>query len=43
MRQGCNIHRQKTSPLDVVSVDDEVEVRIIGLDIEHGRILLSMK
>ncbi|MGB4311767.1 MAG: hypothetical protein ACOX0L_01725 [Natronincolaceae bacterium] len=29
--------------MDVVSVDDEVEVRIIGLDIEHGRILLSMK
>jgi len=30
-------------PLDVVSVGDEVEVRIIGLDIEHGRISLSMK
>ncbi|HZX21413.1 MAG TPA: Tex family protein [Clostridia bacterium] len=30
-------------PLDVVSVGDEVEVKIVGLDIEHGRISLSMK
>ncbi|HZJ76211.1 MAG TPA: helix-hairpin-helix domain-containing protein, partial [Oscillospiraceae bacterium] len=31
------------NPLDVVSVGDEVEVKIIGLDIEHGKISLSMK
>ncbi len=30
-------------PSDVVSVGDEVEVKIIGLDIEHGKISLSIK
>lgn len=31
------------NPMDVVSVGDEVEVKIIGLDIERGKISLSMK
>ena len=31
------------NPMDLVSVGDEVEVRIIGLDVERGKISLSMK
>lgn len=31
------------NPMDVVSVGDEVEVKIIGLDVARGRISLSMK
>ena len=31
------------NPMDVVSVGDEVEVKIIGLDVERGKISLSMK
>ena len=31
------------NPMDVVSVGDEVEVKIIGLDMERGKISLSMK
>ncbi|WP_026478973.1 Tex family protein [Alkaliphilus transvaalensis] len=31
------------NPMDVVSVGDEVQVKIIGLDIERGKISLSMK
>ncbi|QXM05199.1 Tex family protein [Crassaminicella indica] len=31
------------NPMDVVSVGDEVKVKIIGLDIERGKISLSMK
>ncbi|SHJ67365.1 Tex family protein [Paramaledivibacter caminithermalis] len=31
------------SPMDIVSVGDEVKVKIIGLDIERGKISLSMK
>ena len=31
------------NPMDVVSVGDEVEVKIIGLDLERGKISLSMK
>ncbi|MCT4605071.1 MAG: RNA-binding transcriptional accessory protein [Marinisporobacter sp.] len=31
------------NPMDVVSVGDEVKVKIIGLDMERGKISLSMK
>ncbi len=31
------------NPMDIVSVGDEVEVKIIGLDMERGKISLSMK
>ena len=31
------------NPMDVVSVGDEVNVRIIGLDLERGKVSLSMK
>lgn len=31
------------NPMEVVSVGDEVQVRIIGLDIERGKVSLSMK
>ncbi|MDI6600245.1 MAG: Tex family protein [Thermoanaerobacteraceae bacterium] len=31
------------SPMDIVSVGDEVKVRIIGLDLERSRISLSMR
>ncbi|MBM7615407.1 Tex family protein [Alkaliphilus hydrothermalis] len=31
------------NPMDVVSVGDEVQVKIIGLDIERGKVSLSMK
>lgn len=31
------------NPMDIVSVGDEVKVRIIGLDLDRGRISLSMK
>jgi uncharacterized protein len=35
--------RYVKNPLEVVSVDDVVEVRVISLDLERGRIGLSMK
>jgi uncharacterized protein len=35
--------RYVKNPLDVVSVGDVVEVRVISLDLERGRIGLSMK
>ena len=35
--------RYVKNPLEVVSVDDVVEVRVINLDLERGRIGLSMK
>ncbi|TCO76440.1 Tex family protein [Marinisporobacter balticus] len=31
------------NPMDVVSVGDEVKVKIIGLDLERGKVSLSMK
>ncbi len=31
------------NPMDVISVGDEVQVKIIGLDVERGKISLSMK
>ncbi|ABR47024.1 RNA binding S1 domain protein [Alkaliphilus metalliredigens QYMF] len=31
------------NPMDVVSVGDEVEVKIIGIDVERGKVSLSMK
>ena len=31
------------NPMDIVSVGDEVKVKIIGLDVERGKISLSMK
>lgn len=31
------------NPMDVVSVGDEVDVKIIGIDLERGKISLSMK
>lgn len=31
------------NPMEVVAVGDEVKVRIIGLDLERGKISLSMK
>ena len=35
--------RYVKNPLEVVSVGDVVEVRVISLDLERGRIGLSMK
>jgi uncharacterized protein len=31
------------NPMEVISVGDEVEVKIIGLDVERGKIALSIK
>lgn len=36
-------HKFVKNPMDIVSVGDEVKVKIIGVDLERGKISLSMK
>ena len=49
VKQGEIVHISELSnkfiknPMDVVSVGDEVKVKIIGRDLERGKVSLSMK